>query len=289
MQRLKRFAAGASGHVLVIEGESPELRGEAAMAIAATVLCHTSKDDACGRCPSCIYLDAGTHADLIVLPDDPGDPRIPVDDVRARVMSDSVMAPQLGAHKVYLLDGDKLNEQGQNALLKTLEEPAPANYYVLTVNKTERLLSTLISRAVTTTLHASGSEPVGTQDVDDAAQAEIRAWVLAIPGKRLADVLIDDMQIFETYRKTPEVIHTAAMRVFRDLVALRQGAALDNLEPKARSDYRAFLERYRPHSETLYRQAQYTERWMTRLRGNANFDMSCQGLLLAWRKEYPYG
>jgi replication-associated recombination protein RarA len=47
---------------------------------------------------------------------------------------------------VLVFDSQELNHQAQNALLKTLEEPGPNNFLILTTNKPSSLLSTIISR-----------------------------------------------------------------------------------------------------------------------------------------------
>lgn len=47
---------------------------------------------------------------------------------------------------VYLPEADLLNPESQNALLKTLEEPGPNNYFLLTTSKISALLPTIISR-----------------------------------------------------------------------------------------------------------------------------------------------
>jgi DNA polymerase-3 subunit delta' len=53
----------------------------------------------------------------------------------------------LGHHKVFVIDeADLLDQYGQNALLKTLEEPPPGTYIFLVTTQEERLLPTIRSR-----------------------------------------------------------------------------------------------------------------------------------------------
>jgi len=47
---------------------------------------------------------------------------------------------------VIIPDADKLNSESQNALLKTLEEPGPDNYLILTTSTPSLLLPTILSR-----------------------------------------------------------------------------------------------------------------------------------------------
>ena len=50
------------------------------------------------------------------------------------------MRPQISEKKVYLLNLDDLNEQGQNALLKSLEEPPEHVIFLLTTALIENIL-----------------------------------------------------------------------------------------------------------------------------------------------------
>lgn len=47
---------------------------------------------------------------------------------------------------VIIYDAHQLNNESQNALLKTLEDPGPNNFIILTTSKPSKLLPTIISR-----------------------------------------------------------------------------------------------------------------------------------------------
>ena len=47
---------------------------------------------------------------------------------------------------VVIYDAHQLNNESQNALLKTLEDPGPNNFIILTTSKPSKLLPTIISR-----------------------------------------------------------------------------------------------------------------------------------------------
>ncbi len=83
---------------------------------------------------------------------------IPIDLLRERMLGgrlpsgrfvESVAwkAPQLGHAKVFIVDeAELLAREGQNALLKTLEEPPPNTYIILVSTAEEKLLPTIRSR-----------------------------------------------------------------------------------------------------------------------------------------------
>ncbi|NLT11622.1 MAG: hypothetical protein GXY06_04325 [Clostridiaceae bacterium] len=125
-----------------------------AMQMSRMLLCdNPSSEGACGVCGPCHYIEQGTHPDFICLYPESGDKSVKVATVRNRVISDLRMYPQISKRKVYLIDGDALGEEGQNALLKSLEEPPDFSYFILTVSEAERLQKTVLSRAVTVPLN----------------------------------------------------------------------------------------------------------------------------------------
>jgi DNA polymerase-3 subunit delta' len=146
-QRAQQMIAGGRlSHALLLQGQ-PGL-GKRALAewIARLALCDSPEDGACGRCPSCQLLAAGSHPDLqrLLVPEDKK--QIPVDAVRELITALS-MKSYRGRRKVALVDpADAMNTNGANALLKTLEEPSGDALLILTVSRPERLPATIASR-----------------------------------------------------------------------------------------------------------------------------------------------
>jgi len=99
----------------------------------------------CSQCVACRYFLAGTHPDFKLI--DRGDERIiKVDRIRHEVVADIQTRPQIGNYKIYLINMDDLNEQGQNALLKSLEEPPEYAVFLLMTTLQDNLLPTILSR-----------------------------------------------------------------------------------------------------------------------------------------------
>ena len=101
--------------------------------------------DACGRCPSCMRIARGVHADVLVV--EPGDSgSIKIDQVRDAI-DRAAYRPFEGRRRVVIVDGaDALVGEAQNALLKTLEEPPPSSVFVLVTSRPDLLLPTVRSR-----------------------------------------------------------------------------------------------------------------------------------------------
>jgi len=63
------------------------------------------------------------------------------------------VTPSISINKVALiLNAQSMNDASQNALLKTLEEPAPHSYIIMTTNRPKSLLDTIYSRCQVITI-----------------------------------------------------------------------------------------------------------------------------------------
>jgi DNA polymerase-3 subunit delta' len=114
-------------------------------------------------------IDAGTHPDLRVIRKELAAtseiPRlreskqraIPIDLLREHMLGGEIegrrfealhaRTPYKGVRRVFIIDeAELLNPQGQNALLKTLEEPSPRTVIMLVTTRDERMLPTVRSR-----------------------------------------------------------------------------------------------------------------------------------------------
>lgn len=116
-------------------------------ALATRLLCEApSGGDACGACRHCVRAQAGTHPDLLVVTRDEDRRDLRVDQIRALIQW-FALRPMMAARKVAIVDGaHDANEAGQNALLKTLEEPPGKGVIILVADAVTRLLPTVRSR-----------------------------------------------------------------------------------------------------------------------------------------------
>ncbi|MDO5016232.1 MAG: hypothetical protein Q4E09_04415 [Eubacteriales bacterium] len=222
---------GALSHALLFTGPTGSGRRSLAMALAAYLLCEDpGAEDACGICPSCRYVEGGTHPDLKEL-NSPDGKLIKVEMVRDAIIRDLPHMPQLSRCKVYILAADYLNEQGQNALLKSLEEPPAYAYFILTAESASELLPTIISRVREYKL-----QPLTESEMREVLKREgytegldfLAAYGGHIPGRALALAARED---YAELRKTSlDLISTLADQSFLDLAAKSQRWLLDHKE-----------------------------------------------------------
>lgn len=190
--RLGAALLGSPGHAYVFAGPDGIGKTLMARAFAKALLCQSpSADGSCDVCASCRHFDNQVHPDFRSLQLESKEKNIKVERVRHSVCADLNLRPQFGSRKVYLIAADSLNEQGQNALLKSLEEPPDYCFFILTVISPERLLPTILSRVNLIALRRySPAEIAAILDASGHGSVEERAFYARFAGG-LAGVAID--------------------------------------------------------------------------------------------------
>ncbi len=141
---------GRISHFYLISG--PEGSGKRTLArlLAQAILCQ-EENSPCGSCAACRKVTAGTHPDYITV-DDPEHKNVAVKLVRD-AREDMYIRPNEGSHKIYLFP-QSMGVEGQNALLKVLEEPPSYGVFILLAENPQTLLPTVRSRCVELKLNA---------------------------------------------------------------------------------------------------------------------------------------
>lgn len=150
-----RDLASSHHHAWLVVGRAGDGAGQAASALAASLLClNPQQSVACGECPSCRWLAGDVHPDFRSLLPDPGDgetvklPTIKIDAVR-EALEFMQLSAAAERGRVLLVDpATALARESANALLKALEEPPSNTRWLLVAAQPERLLPTIRSRAL---------------------------------------------------------------------------------------------------------------------------------------------
>ncbi|HZE20480.1 MAG TPA: DNA polymerase III subunit delta', partial [Desulfobaccales bacterium] len=243
---------GRLSHAYLFLGPDGVGKESTARALAAALNCTALREDgdACGSCPSCRRLEAGTHPDFVVITLTPEalkkqQPQIKIGQIRDfRRLTDY---PPLGDgwRLALIKPANAMNEEASNALLKTLEEPPPRHLLVLTAQAEADLLPTIASRT-----HKLAFAPLPSALI--IRELEKRgplprsqaALVAALSGGSLGRALVLD----------PEELVRQRDRVLADLDQLHQGSAGAVLEWAQRlSKNRADLENFLLLAQLWYR------------------------------------
>jgi DNA polymerase-3 subunit delta' len=145
------MAKGRLSHAYLFLGPEGVGKASVARALAAALNCAALREDgdACGECPSCRRLAAGTHPDFLVISPEEAKSQISIDQIRdLRRLTE--YPPLGGGWRVVIIKPAEAltaqNDAAANALLKTLEEPPDRHVLVLTAQGETDLLPTVVSR-----------------------------------------------------------------------------------------------------------------------------------------------
>jgi DNA polymerase-3 subunit gamma/tau len=99
----------------------------------------------CGQCASCRSIDNGSSMDVIEIDAASNNG---VDEIRNLIAQSKLVAVS-GRYRIFILDEiQMLSRAGQNAFLKTLEEPNPNVLFILATTEPHKLLDTIVSRCL---------------------------------------------------------------------------------------------------------------------------------------------
>jgi DNA polymerase III subunit delta' len=261
MLGLERFP-----HAVILSGAGGSGKYTLALMLAQALNCLAPLEteglpDFCGRCANCTRiaqaadLDARfaeavearenlreadkketrlfvqTHPDVLIIPPDPPQMMVKVDQVR-RVIETIYYRPAEGRERVYIFTGSAFIKEAANSLLKVLEEPPDfATIFLLAENPGE-LLPTIRSRSMTFPLRALAVEEIE----DDLAKchpewkAQQRALVARLSEGALGRARNFDLASYVAARSDAMTILNSAVRsaehgeLFKVTEAYRPGA-----------------------------------------------------------------
>lgn len=149
--------------------------------------------DSCDACVNCRKIENGNHADVHWVRPESKSRIVSVDQMRD-LMQNINLRPTEAEYKVAtIVAADRLNVQGANAFLKTLEEPPAKSILILLTTEPQRLLETILSRCLRLNFSGDGPRPLAPEQKEwlaafsEMAAAEQKSLI----GRyRLMDVLL---------------------------------------------------------------------------------------------------
>ena len=136
------LSKGRISHFYLISGPEGSGKHTLARLLAAAVLCREHRKP-CLHCTPCRKVMEGNHPDFITV-EDPEHKNVAVKIVR-QFREDVFIRPNESDYKIYLFP-QELGIEGQNALLKILEEPPKHGVFILLTDNPDKLLPTVRSR-----------------------------------------------------------------------------------------------------------------------------------------------
>lgn len=167
-------------HAAILEGSSVENRMRLAQKIAAALVCSSGGTVPCGVCPNCKKAQANSHADILLYTVEDKPKAFKVDYVRD-IRSKAYIVPNEADRKVFILENSHtMGVEGQNAILKILEEPPAYVNFILLCSSKSGFLPTVLSRSVVYNLgqaYSSDSDDIPREKVIEAASGIAKAVV----------------------------------------------------------------------------------------------------------------
>lgn len=209
LQRLCRaYLADRLPHGLIFAGPIGVGKATAAAALAALFLCpqpilpqHEGEyPRPCEKCDSCRLFSAKTHPDFhaiykehIRYHDKAGKSKgvnLAIYVIRAELIEPANLKSNLGHGKVFLIEqADTMTAAAQNALLKTLEEPAGQTLIILLTDQPASLLPTIRSRCQLIPFAPLPADVIKQQlaarNIDPALAANAARWAEGSLGSAL--------------------------------------------------------------------------------------------------------
>lgn len=199
-QRLSAaLGKGQTSHCYLITGARGSGKRTLAGLLAAALQC-TQNSKPCGQCPQCRKVLEGVHPDVITV-DEEEKKTLSVKTVR-NACTDLYIRPNEGNKKIYIFPrAQMMRDEGQNALLKCIEEPPVYGVFLLLTEHAEQLLPTIRSRCAQLRLAPLPDNILRAQllsRVPNAAPEAVSAAVLRSGGYlgQALELLQDNSRLF---------------------------------------------------------------------------------------------
>ena len=283
-----------------------------ARALAMTLNCTNPDHQPCGECSSCRRIVSGNHPDILYSTRESETSPLKIEEIR-RVMQSLALKPFEARYRIAIFrDFDAAQPRAQDALLKTLEEPAPHAILILLARALEEVLPTITSRSQVIHLRPAPADLIyevlrdhfGVNEDQAALLARISGGRIGWALRALSDTTLLDQRTVALDLLERILVMNRAQRFecandlakdkaalisllelwqtyWRDglLLATYSGIELTNIDRAASLE--ALSERYPP--ETMLAALNATRRTLDILTSNANARLTLEVMFL----DYP--
>ncbi len=302
---------GKVSHAYIISGEKGAGKKMLADVFARKLLCDSSESEPCNQCKSCIQSESNNNPDIIYVSHEKPS-SIGVEDIRGQVNKDVYIKPYAGKYKVYIIpEAEKLTEQAQNAILKTIEEPPEYVVILLLTENAGALLATIQSRCIMLKLRNIKDELVKNYLMENIEIPDYEAslcaafaqgnigkavilatsehfkeikdeamWLLRYINKMEVDELIECVRRISAYKIDINDFLDILTVWYRDVLVYKATRNMEKLifkEHLEEVEERATKSSYRGIEIII----ESIEKAKTRLKANVNFELTMELMLLS--------
>lgn len=216
-------------HALLISGPDGSGKNTLATEISAALNCENKGNSLlplpCGKCNTCRRIYEGNYTDIKRLKRDSSKATIGVEELRL-FREDMFLSATESDYKIYIIEeADKMTPNAQNALLKVLEEPPAAVMIILMCEESDKILTTIKSRAQLITMQRFSPSEIADYVIDNKISPS------ADKDRLTEDIMSADGRIGRAIEilEAPEAVE-ADRKLIEDVISsLRTGAPYSEL------------------------------------------------------------
>ncbi len=173
-------------HAYLFVGAESVGKETLARQFAMALNCQNPDSRPCGECSSCRRISSGNHPDVLYTQRESETSALKIEELRL-MMQKLALKPFEARYRIAVFrDFDTALPRAQDALLKTLEEPAPHAILILLASSLESILATITSRSQVIHLRPAATEIVYHTLIDKFGTDEDQANLLAhLSGGRI--------------------------------------------------------------------------------------------------------
>ncbi len=211
---------GAFPHGILVECQNENDGVEFARFVASCLVC-SGKQKPCGECSDCIKSQKNGHPDIFETDGITKKSKNFSVDVIREVRDDAFIVPNESDKKIYILkNGQNMNDQSQNAILKILEEPPTYVFFIIVTTSKSTMLETVLSRVQVFSLLSE------EEQVTDKELTAVKNFVQALVSVNELS-LMEQTAVFQKNNQFAKKVLELLQEVFRDALVRKSGYSRD--------------------------------------------------------------
>lgn len=249
---------------------------EIAKEFAKMLLC-INDNKYCNTCKSCIEFDSNNNPDFLYI--EPDGNSVKIEQIRY-IQRKIQEKPIISNKKVYIInDADKMTTEAQNCLLKTLEEPPEYSTIILIGSNENMFLSTIKSRCMIIHFSKIEDEKIRKYLEEKYELKDISTNMLEMfQGSIGKAILLKDKK--EQYEKIELIIKSLTQKSIIDILNMSEILYKSKEEIFDILEYiNVILIKLAKTDYEYIKCINIVEETKTRLKQNANYDMSIDNML----------
>ena len=248
-----------------------------AKSFAQMILCTDKEENGCNQCKSCIEFHSNNHPDFLYI--EPDGNSIKIDQIRylQRKIQEK---PIISNKKVYIInDANKMTQEAQNCLLKTLEEPPEYATIILIGNNENAFLNTIKSRCMIINFKPIDKEKIQQYMEQNYQMYDLHSNMLdAFQGSIGKAIQLKDKK--EQYEKVEETIEKLDKKDIIDIISMSEDIYKDKEEITNILEYIEIILLKLAQRDVKYANCvSIIEDTKKRLYQNANYDMCIDNMI----------